>query len=393
MIDLSIKGQMNSSQELLLRLNAKRIDRALLELSKRIVVREDEVKRDAKEFKSEVMNRIYRVKEERMIEGSEIAPPLNKQKEGTEKFDFEKEFLHGGRTGTPHAKPRQLAKGRKEQRASRTLLLRSDKHKSAKIAWVYIGIILAVFVTMPIVNFFYLYSLYSSVKPKVVDMGNIGIIGASFYASHAILFQYILDGNDNVTADKRFAHLFAIQEQSLHIQDDFVRERLSQIQVCPTLVKVLGVAFVKPCSTFTGLEGSFTMQEAIHTLQLRLRLFITSTQNLTLAERKERIEQIDFGWQEMLMMFTSISVRLLNEEMAARIQTLVTDKISGAGKMMYVILTILVGVTCCIKFVWINRRLRQWNQMMKLLKILEDQILDNEYVKAYFQFKFFSVFE
>jgi hypothetical protein len=30
---------------------------------------------------------------------------------------------------------------------------------------------------------------------------------------------------------------------------------------------------------------------------------------------------------------------------------------------------------------------------MKLLRILEDQILDNEYIKAYFGFRYFSVFE
>jgi uncharacterized membrane protein YciS (DUF1049 family) len=373
MIDVSIDAQSLSAHMLILRLSVPSIQSALRCLHARIVVRDDEVKRDALDFKQEVLMRIHRVDAQGGTAGENATPTLN---------------------ASPVSKPSGTGgRGKKDQqRQARTLQRIGEVPRQRRLLAIILTVAIGITAGILIGTLAYLWNTYNTVKPRMRDMGRIGIMGGAVYYTQALIYQYWMPYNDgnNLTDNRLFNHLMAVQESTLTIEDDFIISRISSLMLCPFLTPLFAPLPLL-CFNYTGLKSPFSLQVAIHTIILKIRTLSEYSQGLSYQARKEKIEEQDLAWHDMLILFTSATIRGINEDSATRIQTLVDERIRVSSGWMYTgIATILLAIVL-FKLYWIRYKLKYWNQTMKLLRILEDQILDNEYIKAYFSFRFFII--
>jgi hypothetical protein len=389
MIDFSIEEQTANAHLLLLRLETNKITKAVMQLDSRVIVRDDDVKKDANEFKNEIIDKLYKISKRRRSpfnDTTSLNQAMINKTIRPNQFDLPELPVR-------NKKKRSYYNYKKEQNIIRTLETIPEKQKNNRISWIVFCICMMALIGLILVRFAHLWQTYTSVKPKLNDMARMGILSTAFFFTQSEIFIQLLNVNStDVKWSDTYKRLYNIQEASLTVEDEYIRSRLSQTMVCPYL-SMIPASLLVPCYKFSGFESNFSVQQAIHTIQLKIKTTASIIKDLSYQARKEKIEEQDLAWQEMLTIFTSICIRMLNEELAQRFNSQVSARLAEADIILYILIICLFGCTLCFKLYWIRYKLKYWNQTMKLLRILEDQILDNEYIKAYFGFRYFSVFE
>lgn len=250
-----------------------------------------------------------------------------------------------------------------------------------------------------IVNFGYLIVTYKDISQGFIRMY---MITAASQSIHTIQAYFYRDYNSPLPIGERYyseddAWIFSNSLSSfndiLSIEDEFIRNKLDSNQLCSYTIRNIASTlrnnlpeYRKFCDFVTRYRKNITMIETYHMMQnYQNKVKIAKRNPNQINSLKEFIESQDTAFVDGASYFLTVSLRSIGQEYLSLVQANMALNKNISLTIMIVSSLATVAMMIAYRRYWIKNRLRKWTELKGCFLILNNSLVDNEYIKSYFK--------
>ena len=383
LINLTLGSQIEDCEELLLKLNKKTIQHSLSTLKIKIATEEE----NRNQANSEVSGTEALATKYKIRASDSNLPGMQQPYQQDTLIMTQEEVVPNSKKGK-YAKIKNNMAGQKNLRISFMKRESSAKLKLRNI--VLLAIFLTLIITNCITELVVFFTTYYSIKAKleafdiVIAMTNtIYIYGGLLYKQYHILESPT--AKPLTTLDRPVSQkLLNYQKQMLNLPDPYLRQLITDLDLCTSLPSTVSLSNVQICKENTGFNGSFSLFSAysrIFTYHQELASIISLPRRPSL---KSYLEQRTVAETELLITFFTSAVRRLTDSYTTNIRNDISQRVNATNTILWILFCILALCTLYYWKIWSKHKLEDWKRLMHTYLVMSDTILDNEYLKVYF---------
>ena len=257
-------------------------------------------------------------------------------------------------------------------------------------------ILLAIFLTVLILscvtNVLIFFITYYNIKDNLDALNVMNAVTNSINMYGGLLYKqyHILDSpnakpltaNDYPVSPR----LLGYQRDILDTKDNYLRWAIIDTDLCLLLKPVITPQYYTACRESTGFNSTFSMYSALSRVLSYYQELANLVTRPSRPPLKAYVEQKTVADNELLSTFCLLAFRQYSVDYSKVIQSDLAQRVTLTGIFMWLIYIELIIGSLIFWRVWTRRKLLEWHRLMHTYLVMNDHLLDNEYLKAYFSF-------
>lgn len=379
MISWSIKAQIKEVSILLLRIDKNKVHNCMKDLSK-IALNLNQQEGASQEFSLGVKKRVQKISINSWNESDQVGYSLNDKK----------------------VKDRHKVKKITDlQNSGRSSYFSRPANTRFKKTMLKLAITILLMMTPRVANFAYLLNSYHLVSRGFERMYVITAASQSIHTVQAFYYRDYRDmfknGKIYRTEDETWIQTNS-QEQFnglLTIDDQFIRSRLDKYRLCDYAVKNLASTlltyrreFENFCRFVTRFRPNITLLETYHVMQnyhQRVGKLLNDTS--LMVGLSNFYESQDTAFVDGASYYLTVALRSIGQEYLKLVSSSIENNQDVSLSISIVSILLILLMILIYKQYFLKKRLRKWKILKGCFQILNNALVNNEYIKCYFRYK------
>lgn len=269
--------------------------------------------------------------------------------------------------------------------------------KNLKILAVWMSLLMLL-VNMPnIVNFFYLTSFYSDLLGSLNSSTSLTLASSSFYMLSALNYRGMFE-NTTIKTNQVFDYSLLKLRSKLEsfivkakdLNDRLLIDSFATLQVCQTSIASMAKTTNKSlqnefCLYSSSGYSDYTWKKGLHELAFyydKVDALGSTEQNL-----QTYFTSTEFIKRDLKLFYMTLTIRELNLNFMVKILDLISDSSNTSNMLLAVYVCLVVIFIAYYKLWWIRGKLKLVADLKITFLIMNDEIIDNMYIKAYFGYE------
>lgn len=390
-----IHSQMKDIRDLLLKVDKAKFKLALKKLNRNTFEIDDYGNTGKREFKDIITSNLRNI--EVADQGEEKDNRKNKKNNEKPKKKKQSLLTASNQSRSNQAERPYLRVNQNTVSYSTFSSFKRTPKKNLKILAVWMSLLMLL-VNMPnIVNFFYLTSFYSDLLGSLNSSTSLTLASSSFYMLSALNYRGMFENTTTKTNQvfdysllKLRSKLESFIVKAKDLNDRLLVDNFATLQVCQTSIASMAKTTNKSlqnelCLYSSGGYSDYTWKKGLHELAFyydKVDALESTKQNLQIY-----FTSTEFIKKDLKLFYMTLTIRELNLNFMAKILDMISDSSNTSNTLLSVYVCLVVIFVAYCKLWWIRGKLKLVADLKITFLIMNDEIIDNMYIKAYFGYE------